>query len=87
MIQLLKTGRYTAGNLSQIIGIREKDVYYHLEHVQKSIGTRKTIITEAAKCLTCGFEFSSRKRITPPGKCPKCRSEHVTLPIYRIDPE
>jgi len=82
--QLLMDGEYTAKDISRILGIKEKEVYEHLPHVEKSLGNRLSLICAPARCLTCDFVFAKRKRLTTPGRCPVCRSEHVSAPVYGI---
>jgi transcriptional regulator len=81
---LLKEGEYTAKDISKIIGITEKEVYEHLVHVEKSSGGKHGLIAQPARCLDCGFEFKKRKRFTTPSRCPMCRSEAITPPVYGI---
>lgn len=82
--QLLMDGEYTAKDISRILGIKEKEVYEHLPHVEKSLGNRLSLICDPARCLTCDYVFTKRKRLTTPGRCPVCRSEHVAAPVYGI---
>ena len=42
------------------------------------------LIVEPAKCLACEFVFRSREKLTTPGSCPKCRSERVAPPAFRV---
>ena len=85
MIELLDKKEMSAGELSQTIGIREKEVYTHLSHVARSVNAqRKKLIIIPAKCLGCGYVFEKRKRFTPPSRCPTCKNEHIQIPMYRI---
>ena len=75
----------TVRDLSQRIGIREKDVFAHLPHVARtaaSMGKRLSI--RAFRCLSCGYVFEDRKRFTRPGRCPGCKKSHIEPPAYRI---
>jgi len=82
---MLKAGAYTARDISRLLGIKEKEVYEHLPHVEKSLGNSVTIIREPARCLDCGFAFAKRTRFTTPGRCPQCRSESIVPPVYGIE--
>ena len=82
---MLQEGLYTARDISAILGIREKEVYEHLPHVEKSFGKGARIISEPARCLSCGFEFKKRRRFTTPGKCPLCRSESIVDPLFGLN--
>ena len=86
MIELLDNKEMSAGELSQTIGIREKEVYAHLSHIARSVNAqRKKLIIIPAECLGCGYVFENRKRYTRPSRCPHCKSEHIRNPVYRID--
>lgn len=76
----------TARELSQLLGVSERDVYQHLEHLARSLphdGEELTITP--ARCLGCGFEFSDRTRFTKPGRCPSCKSTRISLPRFGIE--
>lgn len=74
----------TAKDISMIMGIREKEVIEHLPHVEKSLGKKVSIIAEPPECLKCGFVFKKRNRFTIPSRCPKCKSESVSAPIFGV---
>jgi transcriptional regulator len=75
----------TARDISARLSLREKDVYHHLEHIRHSIhGKGETLQVTAAECRTCGFVFAKRERLTPPGKCPLCRGEAISDPLFQI---
>ena len=82
---LLSEGKYGAKSISKIIGISEKEVYQHLEHMGRSLKSQKMRLKIIpALCLECGFKFEDRNRFTSPGKCPKCKGEHIQDPEYGI---
>jgi hypothetical protein len=75
----------TARQLSQALGIREKEVYEHLSHIAYSVAVqRKTLLIRPFQCLACGYVFRDRKRFTRPGRCPCCKGTHLESPAYRI---
>jgi hypothetical protein len=85
MILLLSEGNCTARELSQTLGIREKEVYAHLAHIARSVvpkGQRLLILS--SRCLSCGYVFDTRKRFTKPGRCPSCKNQRIEEPRYRI---
>jgi transcriptional regulator len=86
IISLLSEGEYGAKNISKIIRISEKEVYEHLEHISRSLKSQKMRLKIVpALCLQCHFKFEGRNRFTSPGKCPKCRGEHIQDPEYGIE--
>ncbi len=86
IMALLSQGEYGAKSISKIIRISEKEVYQHLEHIGRSLKSQKMKLKIIpALCLECGFRFEGRNRYTSPGKCPKCRGEHIQDPGYSIE--
>lgn len=71
--------------LSQELGIKEKEVLAHLVHVACSAadGRRRFLVTPS-QCQLCGFVFAERRRLTRPGRCPRCRRSKVRSPSFRI---
>ena len=84
--ELLKVKPVDTGYLSRALGVTQRAIEHHLEHVAKSVG-KKFEIT-ASICNDCGFTYKDRSRTTKPTKCPKCRSESIMPPLFfvREDP-
>jgi predicted Zn-ribbon and HTH transcriptional regulator len=71
--------------ISVAIGIPEKSVHDHLEHLRHSLhplGRRLQIVP--AVCRKCGFVFSKRERLQRPGRCPVCRQQSISEPLFAI---
>jgi len=84
---LLESGRpldvYTLRNL---IGadLKLSELYAELEHVAKTLkrrGIKLRIIN--ARCKNCGYEFN-RERFKKPSKCPRCKSERISPPLFYV---
>ena len=87
MIALLKQGLMDHRELSQALGIREKEVADHLPHVAKSVAAQgMTWQVTPAYCESCRYTFKDRKRLTRPGKCPRCRTPRIQGPWFQIIP-
>lgn len=88
IIEVLRTGMLTARDISQAVGIKEKDVIEHLPHVAKSVrhsgSGEERFVVEPSECLNCAFVFKKRERLRTPGKCPVCRSEEITETRYGV---
>jgi len=83
--QALRTGPLTARELSGRVGIPEKQVAGHLEHLGRSLrATGERLHVEPARCRECGFVFRKRDRLSRPSRCPVCRSEHLDAPRFSI---
>jgi predicted Zn-ribbon and HTH transcriptional regulator len=84
--QALLAGPATARDLSTDVGLREKDVAEHLEHLGRSLLHRgEHLSVEPATCLSCGYVFVHRSRLSRPGACPSCRSTRIDPPVFRIE--
>ena len=85
MIMLLSEKDMSARELSQAVGIREKEVYEHLDHIARSVGAQsKKLIIRPFECLTCSYVFQNRKRFTRPGRCPRCKRSRIQEATYRV---
>ena len=86
MVTLLEENQaLTALDISAEVGIPEKEVYGHLEHIQKSLDkTGRRLHVKPAECLKCGFVFTKRDRLKTPGRCPVCHQEHIQEPVFSI---
>ncbi len=83
--QFLTAEPQPARALSQAAGLPERDVLEHLQHLQKSLKTHKRrLVITPATCLDCQFVFHKRTRLARPGKCPVCRSTHLSEPLFAL---
>lgn len=83
ILSLLINQTLSAKDISVMVHISEKDVYEHLEHIERS--THKTgghLNVIPAECLKCGFIFRKRERLKKPGKCPVCHEEKIREPLF-----
>ncbi len=85
IISCLQQGPMNAIDISQDIGIMEKEVYGHLEHIVRTLNARgDEWVLHPSMCLKCGFIFEKRTRFKRPGRCPECRGTRITRPSYEI---
>jgi predicted Zn-ribbon and HTH transcriptional regulator len=85
IIDLLRREAMTALDISQAVRISEKDVYRHLAHIQKTVaGQKRKLSFTPCTCLSCGFTFADRRRLTKPGRCPRCRESRIDHPVFII---
>ena len=86
VLSALSEGPRSAKEMSGKIGLREREVYEHLEHIRKTIGASGSrLVVTPAECKKCGFVFSKRSRLKKPGKCPVCRGEAISEPLFTIE--
>jgi len=83
IIRLMTGCELSAKDISASVGIMEKEVAAHLDHVRKTFHGR--FVIKPAQCNRCGFIFSKRERLKKPGRCPVCHSESVSAPLYSIE--
>lgn len=82
LIRLLSERKFSANALSRQIGKSEKEIYDHLDQLQKT----GDLVMIPAECADCGYKFAGRERAKKPSKCPKCRSTHIDQPLFAIKP-
>jgi hypothetical protein len=85
ILAILGDQTLSAKDISGEVHISEKDVYDHLEHIERSThatGHHLTVIP--AECLKCGFVFKKRERLKKPGRCPVCKGEKIQEPLFTI---
>lgn len=73
----------SAKEISALVGLSEKEVLDHLVHIQRSGRTRdESLEVTPAVCKSCGFVFRKRERLTRPTRCPMCRGERISEPLF-----
>lgn len=85
IISLLVEREMTARELSQTLGVSEREITSHLPHLDRSLRSRGgRLVIHPSRCLTCGYVFDHRSRVTRPGRCPRCKQSHIESPTYRV---
>ena len=85
IVELLWVESLTPREISALVGIREREVARHLEHIRQSLhGGEVRLEVEAATCRKCGFVFVKRERLDRPGRCPVCKGESISEPRFSI---
>jgi transcriptional regulator len=85
MIDLLLQETHDVREISQALGISEKEVNTHLPHIDKSVASQnRKLQVSPATCTECGFTFKDRRRLTKPSRCPRCRGQRIQSPRYRV---
>jgi predicted Zn-ribbon and HTH transcriptional regulator len=74
-------------DLAVALRMPEREVEGHLVHIGRSLARDRArrFILEPASCEHCGFVFRERTRMTRPSRCPRCHSERIVSPRYRIE--
>lgn len=86
IMDLLSEEELNALEISQAVGVGEKEVPGHLEHIIRTLGAEgKKLLVSPYTCLGCGYSFKDRKRLHRPGRCPRCKGSHIKMATYRIE--
>ncbi len=85
IVELLLDEEMDARDLSREVGVKEKEVYDHLNHIARSMAAKgKQLNIHPSECLNCGYVFKDRTRFTRPGRCPRCRESRLINPSFKI---
>lgn len=85
IIDILSGEEWTARELQLHFGCEPKEIIADLEHIKKSLLPKRKLVRKHAYCRLCGFVFKERAKLKKPSKCPKCRSESIQEPVFRIE--
>lgn len=83
----LRADPKTARELSRELGLSEREVLRHLEHLERSLREdRAKLVVDPPACLACGFVFRKRERLDRPSRCPVCRHERLSSARFSVKP-
>lgn len=75
----------SAKEISLAIRRPEKEIANHLAHLGRSLRSEGLRLAQLpAECRGCGFLFRKRERLTAPGRCPICKGEAISDPVFRV---
>ena len=83
ILALIEHDTLSAKDISLSVGVSEREVYEHLEHIQRSVRKQHFLIMPAV-CKKCRFVFRKRDKLKKPGRCPVCHSELIQEPLFSI---
>lgn len=72
--------------LLDLTDLKPKDIYEHLKHIAKSVRAKghEVLVMVPPSCRSCGFVFTNLDKPKRPSKCPRCRSERISPPLFKI---
>jgi len=83
---ILEKEKLTAKQLADIFQVEVKFIIEDLKHIKQSLKPfHKKLKEQWAVCNSCGFVFREREKLSRPSKCPSCRSEDITEPVFWIE--
>jgi predicted Zn-ribbon and HTH transcriptional regulator len=84
---LLQREELSFHTLRALLGLSVRALDEELRHVERSerAAGRRLHVTPPV-CLACGFAFEGRgtRHFHAPGRCPRCRSERISDPSFRL---
>ena len=83
IIRILENEERTAKELANQYETILADILKDLDHIKYSIKPRQ-LKMKPPYCKKCGFVFVERSRVKSPSRCPKCKSEWIQAPLFRI---
>ena len=84
IIEILAKEEKSAQQLANDFQVELFEILEDLKHIRYSIKPRK-LAMKPAQCKKCGFVFEERSRVKKPSKCPRCKSEWIMAPLFKID--
>jgi transcriptional regulator len=84
IIEILSKEEKSAQQLANDFRVELFIILEDLKHIKNSIKPKK-ISQKPAQCKNCSFKFEERSKIKKPSKCPKCKSEWIMAPLFRIE--
>ncbi len=83
IIKTLEREEKSAKDLADQFKAEMFEIIEDLSHIKHSIKPKKLVI-KPSQCKKCGFVFEERSKIKKPSKCPRCKSEWIMAPLFRI---
>ncbi len=84
IIEILSKEEKPAQQLAYEFKVELFEILEDLKHIKYSVKPKKLKI-KPAQCKKCGFKFEERSKIKRPSKCPRCSSEWIMAPMFRIE--
>ena len=83
IIEILAKEEKSVQQLANDFKVELFEILEDLKHIKHSVKPRKLKI-KPAQCRKCGFEFEDRSKVKRPSRCPKCKSEWIMAPLFKI---
>ena len=87
LVRWLSRSEYDFEQLRIAIELSARDLEDELRHVERSMRRQgRKLVVDGPRCRECGFGFPGRaaRHLHPPGRCPRCRSQRIDPPRFRI---
>jgi predicted Zn-ribbon and HTH transcriptional regulator len=85
MTDRLREQTLTASALAREFDVTTGDALEHVRHIARSLeGSDEQLLVAPPECADCGFDRFD-DLINRPSRCPECKSEDVTEPLFRVE--
>ena len=87
LVRWLSRYSYDFEQLRHALEVSARDLEDELRHVERSLRRQgRKLVVDGPTCRECGFGFPGRaaRHLHPPGRCPRCRSQRIEPPKFRI---
>jgi predicted Zn-ribbon and HTH transcriptional regulator len=85
MADALREEALSASALAREFDIRTPEALDHVRHVARSLAaTEEALLVAPPACRECGFDGFDDPA-NRPSRCPECKSETLTEPVFRIE--
>ena len=83
IVEILSREEKSAQQLANEFKVDLFEILEDLKHIKYSIRPRKLSV-RPSQCKKCDFVFKERSKVKKPSKCPKCKSEWIMAPLFRV---
>ncbi len=84
IIGILLKEEKSAQELANQFKVDLNEIMEDLQHIKRTIKPKK-LLTRPPYCRKCKFIFKERIKVKRPSKCPRCKSEWIMAPLFRIE--
>ncbi|MEM3563716.1 MAG: hypothetical protein QXR19_10835 [Candidatus Jordarchaeaceae archaeon] len=87
IVKLLSTGEpVSLDELCRMLGVFDRKIVLEdLSHIAQTLKKKNIkLVMLPPSCLKCGFVFKDLSRPKLPSRCPKCKNERISQPIFQI---
>ena len=86
IIEILEKEKHTVKQLSDYFGVPVADIIEDLKHIRQTLKPmHRKLVEQNPLCKHCGFDFRNREKLSRPSRCPRCRSEDITEPVFWVE--
>lgn len=81
IIEILSKEEKSAQDLANEFKVELFEILEDLKHIKYS----RKLLQRPAQCKKCSFIFKERSKVKKPSKCPRCKSEWIMAPLFKVE--